>query len=120
MSDEWLSNSKLRYGALKSSFRSATAVRSLLVPSFACTSSGSLISQPSLISAGSDSTIRFWDLQKDTISNRSFHLNPPELIDPGFSVSFFGDMYVISERDRAAVGQSLTKGNEILGGLSEA
>lgn len=62
VSDEWLTNSKLRYGALKSAFRGKTAVRSLVAPSFACTASGSLISQPCLLSAGSDAKIRYWDL----------------------------------------------------------
>ncbi len=97
VSDEWLANSKLRYGALKSSFRAATAVRALLVPAFASTASGSFISQPCFLSAGSDAKLRFWDLQKD--SNRSFLLNAPPDANPRFSLDFFGDMYLIAERE---------------------
>ena len=55
------------------------------------------------------------------MANRSFYVNSPEPGDPAFSTEFFGDMYVISERERGLNGSaSITKGNEILGGLSEA
>ena len=53
---------------------------------------------PCLISAGGDSKIRYWDLEKDTVANRSFHISSPTGIEPDYVTNFFGDMYVVQER----------------------